>query len=82
MKMTTFNREAYNKVFDDLDDFRNFCAYSYLEGFPGYVFNEKDLYNTESYVWRAYLNRHKGPPKRREHNNKNFRNKHGGKRFN
>ena len=72
-----FNREAYNKVFDDLDEFRNFCAYSYLQGHSGYVFNEKDLYNSESYVWRAFQNRHKGPPKR-----KPFRKEFRGKKFN
>jgi len=56
-----FNREAYEKVFNDLDEYRDFCAYSYLKGFSGYVFDEKDLYNNESYAWRAFQNRHKGP---------------------
>jgi len=80
-----YNFPPVEEVFDELDKFRDFCAYAYLKGFPGYVFDEKDLYNESSYVWRAYLNRHKGPPKRREGNNKNFRNNNnnrGGKRFN
>ena len=72
---TNFNREAYEKVFNDLEEFRNFCAYSYLQGFPGYVFDEKDLYNNDSYVWRAFQNRHKGPPPAKpfKRNNKPFR---------
>jgi hypothetical protein len=39
-----------NKVFDDLDKFRDFCRF---EG-DGYPFNEKDLYNNNSPVWQAY----------------------------
>lgn len=39
-----------NKVFDDLDAFRDFCRF---EG-PGYVFDEKALYNKKDPVWQAY----------------------------
>lgn len=39
-----------NKVFDDLDAFRDFCRF---EG-PGYVFDEKALYNKKNPVWQAY----------------------------
>jgi hypothetical protein len=38
------------KVFDDLEAFRDFCRF---EG-PGYVFNEKALYNRKDTVWQAY----------------------------
>lgn len=48
-----FNREAYTKVFNDLDKFRDFCR------FEGKVFNEKDLYKNESPVWQAYQ-KHQG----------------------
>jgi hypothetical protein len=36
------------KVFDDLDKYRNFCR-EY-----GYRFDEADLYSNRSYVWRQY----------------------------
>ena len=37
-----------NKVFDDLDRFRDFCRYE------GKVFNEADLYKDGTPVWEAY----------------------------
>lgn len=43
-----FNREAYTKVFNDLDKFRDYCR------FEGKVFNEKDLYKKDAPVWQAY----------------------------
>ena len=43
-----FNRSAYNKVFNDLDAFRDYCR------FEGKVFNEKSLYNKEDAVWQGY----------------------------
>ena len=43
-----FNREAYNKVFNDLDKFRDYCR------FEGKVFNEKDLYKSDAPMWIAY----------------------------
>lgn len=45
-----FNRDAYRKIFDDLEKFKDFCRF---EG-KGYPFDEKDLYNDKSFVWRAY----------------------------
>ena len=44
----TFDREAYNKVFNDLEKYRVFCR------FEGKVFNEKALYNKEDSNWEAY----------------------------
>ena len=43
-----FNREAYTKVFNDLDKFRDYCR------FEGKVFNEKDLYKEGTHSWDAY----------------------------
>jgi hypothetical protein len=43
-----FNREAYTKVFNDLDQFRDYCR------FEGKVFNEADMYKKDAYVWQAY----------------------------
>jgi hypothetical protein len=43
-----YNRDAYVKVFNDLDRFRDFCR------FEGKVFNEKALYNKEDRNWEAY----------------------------
>ena len=42
--------KAVSRVFDDLDDFRDFCRF---EG-VGYVFDEKALYNDEHPSWQAY----------------------------
>lgn len=39
---------ATTKIFDDLDNFRDFCR-DY-----GYRYNEKDLYNWKSYAWQQY----------------------------
>ena len=43
-----FNREAYTKVFSDLEKFRDYCR------FEGKVFNEADLYKKDAPVWMAY----------------------------
>jgi hypothetical protein len=43
-----FNRDAYNKVFNDLDKFRDYCR------FEGKVFDEKALYNKKDANWQAY----------------------------
>tara|TARA_B100000780_G_C20924923_1_gene368595 strand:- start:371 stop:568 length:198 start_codon:yes stop_codon:yes gene_type:complete len=48
-----YNRNAYNKVFNDLDKFRDYCR------FEGKVFNEKDMYNDKAPVWIAY-NKYQG----------------------
>jgi hypothetical protein len=37
-----------NKVFNDLDSYRDYCR------FEGKVFNEKALYNKEDPNWQAY----------------------------
>ena len=46
----TIKNPVVNKVFNDLDAFRDFCRF---EG-PGYVFNEADLYKKDAPVWQAY----------------------------
>ncbi len=46
----TIKNSIVNKVFNDLDAFRDFCRF---EG-PGYVFNEADLYKRDSPNWQAY----------------------------
>ena len=43
-----FNRDAYNRVFNDLDKYRDYCR------FEGKVFDEKALYNKEDPNWEAY----------------------------
>jgi len=40
--------DTINKIFDDLDNFKEFCR-DY-----GYRYNEKDLYNWKSYAWQQY----------------------------
>ena len=42
------NFPPVNKIFDDLDKFRDYCR------FEGKVFDEKALYNKEDPNWQAY----------------------------
>ncbi len=44
-----FNREAYDKVFNDLESFRDYCR------FEAKPFNEKSLYKKGDKVWEGYL---------------------------
>jgi hypothetical protein len=44
-----FNRAAYNKVFEDLESFRDYCR------FEAKPFNEKSLYKKGDKVWEGYL---------------------------
>ena len=44
----TIANHTVNKVFNDLDQFRDYCR------FEGKVFNEADLYKKEAPVWIAY----------------------------
>lgn len=41
-------KNQINQIFNDLDKYRNFCR-EY-----GYRFNEADLYNQKSYVFRQF----------------------------
>ena len=43
-----YNRDAYFKVFNDLDKYRDFCR------FEGKVFDERALYNKHDPNWEAY----------------------------
>ena len=43
-----FNRGAYQKVFNDLDAYRDYCR------FEGKVFDEKALYKKDDPNWVAY----------------------------
>ena len=42
------NFPPVEKIFDDLDKFRDYCR------FEGKVFNEADLYKKDALVWQAY----------------------------
>jgi hypothetical protein len=42
------NNPTINKVFNDLDEFCDFCR------FEGHVFNEKNLYRSDNKVWQAF----------------------------
>jgi hypothetical protein len=46
--MVTISNPTINKVFNDLDQFRDFCR------FEGHVFNEKNLYRGDARVWQAF----------------------------
>lgn len=41
-----------NKIFSDLEEFRDFCR------FEGQIFNEADLYKSDSRVWQ-FFTKHK-----------------------
>jgi hypothetical protein len=43
-----FNRNAYTKVFNDLDAYRDYCR------FEGKVYDEKALYKKDDPSWIAY----------------------------
>jgi hypothetical protein len=60
-----YNRQAYTKVFDDLDKFRDFCR------FEGKVFNEADMYKNTSDVWQQYQRFLKRVPGGRKFNRNN-----------
>jgi hypothetical protein len=47
-KKTKTNHELVTMIFNDLDKYLNFC-----KGY-GYRYDESDLYNNRSYVWRQY----------------------------
>lgn len=56
-----YNREAYDKVFADLEKFKEFCARAWTYGYKrSYVFDERDLYNNRSEAWRMYVGFTKG----------------------
>ena len=44
----TITNPTVNKIFDDLDAYRDWCR------FEGKVFDEKALYNKKDANWRAY----------------------------
>ena len=60
-----FNREAYNKVFEDLEKFRDYCR------FEAKPFDEKSLYKKGDRNWESYLSfqKYQGRQKRRRNRN-------------
>jgi len=44
----TIKNPVVNKIFNDLDEYRDYCR------FEGKVFDEKALYNKEDNNWLAY----------------------------
>lgn len=44
----TIKNSIVNKIFDDLDAYRDYCR------FEGKVFDEKALYNKKDLNWQAY----------------------------
>lgn len=49
-------RERVNRIFDDLEDYLQFC-----KDF-GYRYDEADLYSQRNYVWRQYTKYQQGKP--------------------
>lgn len=53
---TPKSSDRVNQIFNDLDNYRNFCR-EY-----GYVFNEADLYNPRVYSFRQFQKAAAGKP--------------------
>ena len=66
-----FNRDAYNKVFDDLERFKAFCATAYLYGHSGYAWDERNMYDGKSRAWQAYQRFRNGGRKNNQNRNNN-----------
>jgi hypothetical protein len=64
------NFPPVNKIFDDLDKFRDFCRF---EG-EGYPFDERNLYNANSGIWQAYQRFVARKNRNRYNNNNNYNN--------
>lgn len=60
------NRPDVVKIFDDLEAFLDFCR---MEMFP---YNEADLYNRDSWVWRNF-EKSRRPKKQFNGNNNGYR---------
>lgn len=65
-----FNREAYDKIFNDLEKFKDFCRFNLDNRGGFYPFNEKDLYNNSSYVWRSFKGRNRNSGRKNYKRNK------------
>ena len=66
-----FDKEAYNKVFDDLERFKYFCSTAWLYGHDGYEWDEKNLYNNKSRAWQAFSRFRAGGKRRAQNRNNN-----------
>jgi len=62
------NFPPVNKIFDDLDKFRDYCR------FEGKPFNEADLYKKDSWVWQAYQKYQNYLRAKSRNNGRNFTN--------
>ena len=47
-----------------LEEFKDFCRYSFAYGYEGLIFNEKDLYDGKSRAWTLYLTYKKYGPRK------------------
>lgn len=54
------NRPDVVQIFDDLEKFRDFCRFNTDNRGNFFPFNEADLYDKSSYVYRAFLNSQRG----------------------
>lgn len=53
------------KIFNDLEKYKDWCVNSWVNGNgKSFVFDEKDLYNNQSYPWQMY-NRTKNKAKKK-----------------
>ena len=69
-----FDRETYNKIFTDLESFKEFCSDSWVVGYSrAFRFDERDLYNNKSEAWRTYCSFRSGKKPRPQFKKRNFR---------
>lgn len=66
-----YDKEAYNKIFEELERFKYFCATAWLYGHDGYAWDEKNLYNNKSRAWQAYSRFRAGGKRKGQNRNNN-----------
>ena len=66
-----FDKQAYDKVHDDLERFKYFCSTAWLYGHNGYAWDERNLYNEKSKAWQAYQRYVNGGKRRNKDRNNN-----------
>lgn len=67
----TITNPVVNKIFVDLEAFREFCTTELSSSNEFYEWNPANLYNEKSWIWRAYM-KSKSPRKDKPKFQKNY----------
>jgi hypothetical protein len=76
MKKIAYNKQAYDKVFHDLEEYLDFCRFELRE------FNPAHLYDKGNWNFRAFLGYKHGNWKRKNNRNNHRNNDNNGRRYN